>query len=252
MEKCGKCGADVDFVFRYCPHCGSELHFSTHIDPSSFFDVFNSFYNLLSNKGDKRRAQYIDSRSEAVIARRCQIEHEEDLKSIRRLIDFNPERVLKVEELYRTTASITLGGYIYRLVEEMLEHKKSPALPDDDITQLLAVLNNDAADDFINGYYSVLNVDDSVDMRVMLCLSVRWDNGQIRFMISDKNKHEEWWGFVVYNSLKIATECHRRLRTRQTQESIEGGVVQDLLFGYIVRLVESLVPFEPVTFHAIP
>jgi len=76
MYKCEKCGRSMDYSFRYCPSCGAPAYAaldSTHANPESFLDLFNSLYNLIADRNNYERVIYLPALSEQIIARRCKM-----------------------------------------------------------------------------------------------------------------------------------------------------------------------------------
>jgi hypothetical protein len=258
MNKCNKCGKAVDYSARYCPACGNKLYASLDSStarPEMFIDLFNSLYNLLADKHNDDRSKYFPALSEQIIARRCKLEYEDDFRdTIRNLtMKFVPPDV--TADMYYLSLSNTLAGYTYRSVEELIVKKKSAQLSEAEKHRLMSTLFKEAADDFANSCYKALDSNNSLDNRVLFCLAIRWNNGQLKYLLADDKYHQGWFFNILSQNITKSMKYHEKIfglllpganvqeLVAGKGEAIEQNAEQDLLFGYIVKLCESLNPF---------
>ncbi len=258
MIKCQKCKMSCDEGFRHCPQCGTAL-FAPLDEPAasadSFIPLLNSLYNLLAVRSGEPhhpdRRKYFPELSEQVIIRRCRIEYDIDLRDIsQRIILKGSVRPLwesnSLMEMYHLSLSQSLAGYTYRAVEEMICKTKCAPLSRSDTAKLVSSMREECALDTIYGYKSLCPTD-PIDSRLLLCLGLRWDNRHKRYILGNETAQADWWNTVVEQSFLTSQNCLERVYRSlglpsETQESVYDGLVQDLLHGYIVRLVESLDP----------
>ena len=257
--KCQKCGKDLDLLFRFCPTCGEPAYVSldlAHAKPEYFFDLMNSLYNLLADRNNPRRREYLPALSEEVMCRKCRIEIEGEVSDIQRRVflpDGPPDAILR---LYHASLSDALSGYAYRFIEEFVVQKKSQPLSVLEKHYLLSSMRQEAEEDLATEGYRDLKPDDRVDSRVLLCLSIRWDNRHLRYLLADEKTHEKWYATIHADAFERSTAITRAVYSQiyhsdtlaeqyvsRNQENIADNVQQDISFGYIVKLCESLDPY---------
>jgi len=257
--KCQKCGKVLDILFRFCPACGEPVYVSLdvpHAKPEYFFDLMNPLYNLLADRDNPRRREYLPALSEEVIVRKCRIDFEAELSDIRTHVFLPVSLPDTVEELYHMSLSDALSGYAYRSIEEFVVQNRSQRLSHSDKRDLLSSLRQEAEGDLATEGYGDLNLDDTIDSRVLLCLSIRWDNRHLRYLLADERSHEKWWSTIysdaIDRSVTITRGVYSAIYNSETlaerflsenQENVADNVQQDISFGYIVKLCESLDPY---------
>lgn len=258
MNKCNKCGKAVDYAARYCSACGNELYASldsSTAKPEMFTDLFNSLYNLLADKNNDNRTKYFPDLSEKIIARRCKLEYEDDYKDMIRNLTMKFVPPDATADMYYLSLSNTLAGYTYRSVEELIVKKKSAQLSEADKNRLMSLVVKEAADDFNNSCYKALDSNNYLDKRVLFCLAIRWNNGQLKYLLADDIYHQKWFFNILSQNITKSMKYHEKMFNLLTpganvhalvnrkREAIEQNAEQDLLFGYIVKLSESLNPY---------
>jgi hypothetical protein len=253
-----KCGRLVDCLFRFCPFCSAPIHISLeqiNTKPELFIDQMNSLYNFIADKNNEKRSEYLPPLSESIMSRRCKIEFEDEFRSISMTYLTKgglPDAVL---DLYPMSLTNSLSGYVYRTVEELVTHKKSAELSDTDRQYLRTSMYREAEADLKNSYYKVLREDNALDNRVLFCLALRWDNRHLKYLLADDEQQGEWFSKVLSQNIERTIQYNERafralkpntditaLLDRK-QGAIRNGVEQDILFGYIVKLSESLYPY---------
>jgi len=258
MNKCSKCGKAVDYSFRYCPSCGGQLYVSldtSNPKPEMFIDLFNSLYNLLADKNNDRRSKYLPILSENIIARRCKLEYEDDYRDMIRNLSMKFVPPDATADMYYLSLSNTLAGYTYRFVEELIVKRKSEILSEAEKRQLMSSLFKEAEHDLKDSCYKVLDPGNFVDNRVLFCFSVRWKNGQLKYLLADDIYQRVWFSNILSQNIATSMKYYEKIFkilvpgtdvtaiVDRKREVIEENVEQDLIFGYIVKLCESLSPY---------
>lgn len=258
MNKCNRCDKVVDYSARYCPACGNKLYASLDSStarPEMFIDLFNSLYNLLADKNNDDRSDYFPDLSEKIIARRCKLEYEDDYKDMVRNLTMNFVPPDATVDMYYLSLSNTLAGYTYRSVEELIVKKKSAQLSEAEKHRLMSSLFKEAADDFTNSCYEALEPNNAIDNRILFCLAIRWNNGQLKYLLADDKYHQDWFFNILSQNISKSIKYHVKIfnllmsganaqaLVSRKREAIEQNAEQDLLFGYIVKLCESLNPY---------
>jgi hypothetical protein len=257
VNYCKKCGRKIDYSFRYCPSCGSEAYAPLDVrdpKPESFIDLFNSLFNLLADQENAKRSEYFSTFSEKVIARRCKLDFEDAYNDIVRNLGMKFVEPSAVAELYHLTLTLTLSGYVFRSVEEIITKRRSDPLQESDRAWLMTSLFKEAGDDLNRSCYRPLAVKNDVDRRVLFCLALRWDNRHLKYQLTEDKYAHEWASIILSQNLTTCIKCHEKVFgllmpgsnaqaiTTMKHSSFEENVQEDFLFGYIVRLAESLNP----------
>jgi hypothetical protein len=223
--------------------------------PEQFIDLMNSLYNLIADKNNAKRTEYLPALSENIMSRRCKIEFEDEIRSI--AINYLTKGGLPdaVQDLYPMSLTNSLSGYVYRTIEELVTNKRSSKLPDVDRDYLMTSMYKEAEADLKNSCFRVLSEDDELDRRVLFCLALRWDNRHLKYLLADDKQQGEWFYTVLSQNIESTMKCNERafkaLKANtditalmfRKQDAIRDGVEQDILFGYIVKLSESLFPY---------
>lgn len=166
MNRCNKCGKAVDYSFRYCPTCGGQLYVSLdtpNAKPEMFIDLFNSSYNLLADKNNDSRSKYLPNLSENIIARRGELEYEDDYQDMIRNLGMKFVPPNATTDMYYLSLTNTLAGYTYRSIEELIAksmkyHEKifKLLIPSADVTAIVErkreVIEDGTEQDLLFGY----------------------------------------------------------------------------------------------------
>jgi hypothetical protein len=214
MNRCTKCGKTVDYSFRYCPSCGSQLYVSldtSDAKPEMFIDLFNSLYNLLADKNNDGRSKYLPILSENIIARRCKLEYEDDYRDMIRNLGMKFVPLDATADMYYLSLTNTLAGYTYRFVEELIVKRKSEMLSETEKRQLMSSLFKEAEHDLKDFCYKVLDPSNFVDNRVLFCLSVRWKNGQLKYLLADDIYQREWFFNILSQNIVTSMKYHEKI-----------------------------------------
>ena len=247
-------------LFRYCPACGAQIYASletSNATPEMFMDLFNSLYNLLADSHNAKRTEYFPPLSEKIIIRRAKLEVETDYNDmIRNLrMKFVPPNASAITGSYHQSLSNALAGYTFRSIEELIANKKSPLLSETEKHSIMSTMFKESASDLHTPPYNALDSNNLVDNRVLFCFSIRWNNGHLKYMLADKDYNYKLFAVILSDAITMSIETYGKVIrsfipdaniqeiVNRKRRSIEDNTQQDLLFGYIVRLCESLSPY---------
>jgi len=256
--RCGNCGIWVHCFLRTCPACGGSLFVSlenVNARPELFFDLMTSLFNLVADKDNARRGRYLPPFSEDVIQRRCELEFHNEVYSFELDVQSEEDWPEEIRDLFAMSLTNTLTGYIYRSVEEFVTQKKSPELLPAEKQSLIAVLDSPKAG-IGRSCYRRLDRSNAVDRAVLFCLALRLGNTLPKYMLADDDKQKSWYFSIVeqvydrtIHFYSMAFKAIQPLKSlnefmNQRRDSIRDNVEKDFLFGYVVKLSESLNPVK--------
>lgn len=256
--QCGKCGIWVHCFLRNCPACGEPIFLAldrTNARPENFFDLLTSLYNLVANKENPRRARYLPGVSEKVIQRRCEIEFRDEARVFGFGNSDNDDWPEEVRDIFAMALSNALIGYTYRYVEEFIMGGKCAELAAAEKTALVSALMTGEAG-FRESCFRVLDPENEIDGRVLFCLALKINENYLRYMLAGEEQQNERFRNVLEQSIEKTIYFYgmafRALwpdkDLRQFLSGREGiirkNVEKDFLFGYVVRLSESLNPLR--------
>jgi len=190
-----------------------------------------------------------------IIARRCKLEYEDDYRDMIRNLGMTFVPPDATADMYYLSLTNTLAGYTYRSIEELIVKRKNEVLSEAEKRQLMSSLFKEAEHDLKDSCYKVLDQLNFVDNRVLFCLSVRWKNGQLKYLLADDRYQREWFFKILSQNIATSIKYHEKIFkilipganvtaiVDKKRETIEQNEEQNLLFGYIVKLCESLSPY---------
>jgi len=257
--QCGRCGIWVHCFLRYCPECGEPIFLAidpVNAKPENFFELMTSLYNLVADKENPRRTRYLPGISERVMHRRCEIEFQDEAHvfGFGHHSDENwPE---EIRDIFAMVLTNTLTGYIYRYVEEFILDDKCAELDASERAALVFTLvTGDTG--FNESCFRALNPENEIDRRVLFCLALRIDENYNRYLLAAEDQEDEWFTSIIEQSIEKTTyyygmafralwpEKDLRQFLENRKSIIRENVEKDFLFGYVVRLSESLKPIRP-------
>lgn len=254
--QCGRCGIWVHCFLRTCPECGEPLFLALdprNAKPENFFDLMTSLYNLVADKENPRRVRYLPGISERVIERRCEIEFQDEAHVFGFGLANDENWPEELRDIYAMALTNTLTGYIYRYVEEFILGGKNGELGEAERKSLISTLLADESG-FNESCFRVLNSENEIDRRVLFCLALRINANYIRYLLADEGREDEWFNCILEQSIEKTTYFYgmafralwpdqdlRQFLARR-RNTIRENVQKDFLFGYVVRLSETLHP----------
>lgn len=263
--QCAKCGIWVHCFLRNCPVCGEPIFLTidrNHAAPEHFYELMTSMYNMVADRDNPGRARYLPGMSERAIQRRCEIEFQDEAHYFGFGHLDNEDWPEELRDIFAMALSNTLTGYVYRCVEEFICRSGLPAggkrgeLAAAERRALISALTAEETG-FSESCYRVLDPDNEVDSRVLLCLALRINENYLRYLLAEEDQQDEWFRCVLEQSIEKTTYFYGmaframwpdrdlRLFMATRRGPIRKNVEKDFLFGYVVRLSESLYPLKP-------
>ncbi len=256
--QCGNCGMWIHCFIRHCPACGKTLLISlnkANAKPELFFDLMTSLYNLVADNNNANRSRYLPSMSENIILRRCSVEFSDELHDLSLNYSYEADWPEEVKDLHAMCLTNVLCGYVYRTIEEFITDRKSPKLSSERKERLWGYLDANR-ETLKNSCYSQLDRKSDVDGRVLLCMAIILGKSHLEFMLADEQHQREWFSSIIEQSTERALEFYKRAfralwpekKIRdliwQRHDFIRENVQRGFLFGYAVKLSESLIPYK--------
>jgi hypothetical protein len=260
--QCGNCGIWVHCFLRNCPECGAPVFLAldrANAKPEHFFDLMTSLYNLVADKENPGRARYLPGISERVIQRRCEIEFQDEAHVFGFGHHDDEDWPEEIRDIFAMALTNTLIGYIYRYIEEFIcrtKDGKCGELTEVERESLVSVLMSDESG-YNESCFRVLNSENEIDWRVLFCLALRINKNYVRYLLAEEDQEDEWFSSILEQSIEKTTYYYgmafralwpdkdlRQFLARR-HNIIRKNVEKDFLFGYVVRLSESLHPLRP-------
>lgn len=259
--QCGRCGIWVHCFLRSCPECGEPLFIALdrkNAKPENFFDLMTSLYNMVADKENPGRARYLPGISERVIQRRCEIEFQDEAHVFGFGHNNDEDWPEEIRDIFAMALSNTLIGYIYRYIEEFICRSgdgKCSELTEAERKSLISALVSDESG-FNQSCFRVLNSENEIDSRVLFCLALRINENYVHYLLAQDDQEDAWFNSILEQSIEKTTYFYgmafralwpdKDLRQflERRRSVIRENVEKDFLFGYVVRLSESLNPLR--------
>lgn len=259
---CKKCGHKAKLTSRYCEKCGNPLFvlfYSPRSKKEKFIDVFNSIYSLLRDRSAPERQNFFSSLSEQMLWQRSCKLYENYVKNVpllRTKLGLNPYN-FDLNPLYQSSASTAILGYSSRTAEELHTGKISKMLDLAEIDQIITKYINEGKREHGDGFlWGKQDVEDSYTKRIVFCEALRTGNLYEKFSLFDKEEIQSWKDVILKDNidtnLKLREEALSKIygslltarkMISDKQEQFAVDIEQDFIFGYCLRLNESLMPF---------
>ncbi|MHA1677948.1 MAG: hypothetical protein ACTSW3_04090 [Promethearchaeota archaeon] len=259
---CNKCGHSSKIASRYCEKCGNPLFIeldSSNLREEKLIDIFNSLYNLICDKSNSERKQYISSLSEKVIFdrnKRIFKDYAKNISILKSMSGSNPFD-LNLSPLIQSTSSNVLSGYTFRVAEELHTGKKSDNLDIKEIEKIiieyLEAGKKAIGDEFL--WYKS-DIKSPLIKREILSTALLRDNKYLSFTLLDEENIKSWLSHIMNGNFKRHIKTIERLYNNiygspqvaknlvsNNQEKYGNDVIEDVIFGYCLRLSESLMPY---------
>jgi len=244
-KKCGKCGCAVSVNSRYCEKCGNPLCVpldNSKIQEEKFFDVFSSVFYLLADKNNQERQKYFSPLSERVLLQRAHRFYKNFAADATRMnvalgvkkpFDFDPS------PFFQNSITNALSGYSLRIAEELYSGGKSNSLNTEDIESMIQKYMLEEKKEFGDkSVYANADLCDPLVKREIFSSYLGGVGVFTKYNLLSKEETVHWYNVIGQQSIEMTIEAGGRSAGR-----IEDEVVADLLFGYCLRLSESLMPY---------
>lgn len=256
--QCENCGMWIHCFIRYCPACGNPVF--TSLDPANarpelFFELMTSLYNLAANRENDERKRYIHPISEDGLIRRCSIDFKDELQALSLDYGYEDDWPEEIEDLFAMCLSSTLSGYVFRSVEEFITNCRSPEISPEKKEHIWSVLHS-MEETIKKSSYRLLDPGDDLDRRVLFCIALLTCDGHLEHLLVTDKQHDHWFASIIEQSTERAIEFFQIafavLRPGESvpeliaekRDFIRENVERGFLFGYAMKLSESLVPYK--------
>ena len=253
---CDQCGKSSDLSARFCSQCGHPLFIDlsrNDLTGEMFLDVLNSLYNLIITTDTPGRDVYCHPASRRLINRRYELEHDLELKAASRGIfslssrNSFEDRIEAINMRITSRSSNTLAGYATRGAEELISRRATPPFSLQEIEEGISSFRGTYSEEYLVKDIATHMLDEDQARRILFV-----------FFLQDGNKHmshfldepllQRWFETIIqtntettirrYQGYLSVTGSNRCLK----HEDIAEEVLNDMVFGYCVKLSESLFP----------
>jgi hypothetical protein len=258
--KCVQCGKEVDLSCRFCPQCGQRVYIDLskkNLTGEMFLDVLNFVYNLIITPDIQDRDAYYHPVSRMLINKRYELEYEDSTRI--HLFAFPPglgfsARMWAMAGFFRPRASNAVTGYAIRVAEELIVKKKTTPLSPKEVENAInSFLSEFAGEDIVKVIYTHMS-NKTEEKRILFVFYIQTDNKHMNYFL-DEPMLQRWFDTILQRNTELTLEMCRDAfsKVAKTNSDIESfitcnkdmisrGVLDDMVFGYCVRLSESLFP----------
>lgn len=255
---CTRCGKAVaDLSVRFCPDCGQPLFVDlsrSDLRPDDFLDVLNSLYNLIIIIGHKQRDAHFHPVSRRLMNARFELEHREEFGALM----FGslgvgetrfPGRLEAIGMRVSARSSNAVTGYAVRACEELIVRRKLPPLPIKTIQEGIDFVGTQYKDEYIVKRIAKDMPSDADRQRIMFIFYLQDDNRHVNYFL-DESMIEKHFGTVLGQNVELTLQKHREaisvagIRRTFKEDELAEEVLSDIVFGYCLKLSESLFPIE--------
>ncbi len=261
--KCPRCGKEVDLSFRFCPQCAQPVFIDlarNDLTGDMFLDVLNSVYNLIITRDAQQRDVYYHPLSRILINKRYEFEYEDSTRihafAFPTGVAF-PDRMRVIAGFFRSRASNAVTGYAIRVAEELIVKKKTIALSLKEVENAINSFLKEFAEADIVKIICAHMSDKTQQTRIMFVLYIQADNKHMNYFL-DEPMLQRWFDIILQRNIELTLQMDRdafsKVTTRNSdiesfitrnKDMIFEGVLNDIVFGYCVKLSESLFPILP-------
>lgn len=245
IKKCAKCGCVVSVNNRFCEKCGNPLHIlldNPKIQEEKFFDVFCSIFYLLRDKNNKERQKYFSPLSESILFQRAKRFYKDfTVNAVRVNISLGIKDAFNFDSnpFFQNSTTNALSGYSLRTAEELYSGRKSNSLHTVDIESMIQEYMLEEKKEFGDkSLYANVDLCDPLVKREIFSSCLGGTGVLEKYNLLSKEETMHWYNVIGQQNIKMTIETEGR-----SPERIEDEVVSDLLFGYCLRLSESLMHY---------
>jgi len=242
----------VDLSVRFCPQCGHPLFVDlsrNDLTPDMFLDVLTSVYSLITTQ-HRQRDIYFHPVSCRLIEKRHELEHGEEFQSLMvggfgttGFPGFLEAIGMRISARY----SNWVTGYAVRTSEELIAKTKSLPLAWKAIQEGIALVRTQHKDEYIIRHIA-LNMSDAAEQeRILFILYLQDDNKHMSYFL-DETMLAKNFDIVLRTNMEATFQRYRdsfsitQGRITVGKDEIAEEALNDMVFGYCVRLSESLFP----------
>ena len=244
IKKCVKCGCAVSVNSRYCEKCSNPLCVpldNPKIQEEKFFDVFSSVCYLLADKNNPERQKYFSPLSERVLLQRAHRFYKNFAVDATRMnvtlgvkdpFNFDPN------PFFQSSITNALSGYSLRTAEELYSGGKNNSLDTGEIELMIQEHMLEEKKKFGDkSLYANVDLCDPLVKREIFSSYLGGVGVLTKYNLLSKEETVHWYNVIGQQNIKMTRDAGG------STSRIEDEVVADLLFGYCLRVSESLMPY---------
>lgn len=257
-RSCSECKTTVDLSARFCPQCGNLLFIDLtqkDLTGEMFLEVLNSLYNLIITVGAPNRDVYLHPVSRKLMNNRFELEHNSELKALGRGIFTSSANSISARQeaintriTSRSTNAMT--GYAVRASEELITKLRSLPLSLDEIQKRINSFKKTYHDEYIVKDIALHMPDGEAQVnRILFVFYLQDDNKHMNYFL-DEPLLQRWFCTIIESNTEMVLQKYRESFSNigtnviPKTDDIAEEVLNDMVFGYCVRLCESLFPVE--------
>jgi hypothetical protein len=251
--KCARCGKIADLSVRFCPQCGHPFFVDLSrkdLTGDMFLDVLNSLYNLIVTPGIPDREVYFHAVSRRLINRRYELEYNLELRT-GVFASFpgsnSAARTEAINMRINSRSSNTLTGYAIRGAEEIIAGNRTSPLSFKEIENGINSFRDAYADEYLVKDIALHMSNEAQARRILFVFFLQDDNKHMNYFL-DEPLLQRWFGTIIQTNTEATLQRYRNafsvIDSHPTPRSkdIADEVLNDMVFGYCVKLSESLFP----------
>ena len=255
---CVQCRKNVDLPVRFCPQCGNPFFVDLSrkdLTGDIFLDVLNSLYSLIITVDIPDRDVYFHPASRRMINKRYELEHKAEMKALGRgIFEFPaenkfPVRMEAINMRIKSRSSNTLAGYAIRAAEELIVKDKTLPFSSREIEDGINSFQNVYGDEYLVKDIAIHMSDKAEERRVLFTFFIQDDNKHMNYFL-DEPLLQRWFGTFIESNTEATLQRYQDAfsaigsHATPKKDEIAEEVLNDMVFGYCVRLSESLFPME--------
>lgn len=216
--------------------------------------MLNSTYNLVITVGHKQRDIYFHPVSRRLMNARFELEHREEFGALMfgglgAGATMFPGRLEAIGVRITARSSNAVTGYAVRASEELIVRRKLPPLPVKAIQEGIALVRSQYKDEYIVKRIAQDMPCDADRERIMFIFYLQGDNKHMNYFL-DELMIGKYFDIILQQNAELTLQKHRDalsaagVRRTLKEDELAGEVLNDIVFGYCVKLSESLFPIE--------
>jgi hypothetical protein len=255
---CVQCGKTVDVSVRFCSQCGHPFFIDLSrkdLVGDMFLEVLNSVYNLIITADIQERDTYFHPVSRRLINRRYELEYKLEVEAFKRdLFGFFTEnkfstRMEAIITRIKSRSSNAVTGFAVRATEELIFKSKTLPLSVKEIEKGINTFKSVYNDEYLVKDIAIHMSDIAEERRILFVFYIQDNNKHMKYFL-DELTLQRWFGIILESNTKATLQRYRDalsnidLQATPKEDEIAEEVINDMVFGYCVRLSESLFPID--------
>ena len=156
-----------------------------------------------------------------------------------------PTRIETTQLITTCGASNAVSGYALRVTEELILKKKTTPLSAKEVENGINSILSEFGEEHVVKNISTHMSNKTGEKRILFTFYLQADNKYMNYFL-DKPMLERWFAIILQNNAETTLERYRdafsKLATTPKKDMVIDLVLNDIVFGYCVRLSESLFP----------